>query len=414
MTYKELLEKYKEDLLDNETKDKVKADIEKHEAISDYLYEEENDSLLNFMEVVDFDLEDSQKETNDQDLADDESEVFVKKMKSLIRKTLIKVGVTTGAVVLAITLLIIFVLPRVTDLMFYNPGKEIKGKDEMINNVMSIDYASFSEIFTPEQYITQVDVNSNGYGKYDIVVRQNISFDGNFRSVSGKIERNKLTLYDQSFMKFPFSNDFKANTKEISEYNVSEEDTDKADCKEVIENMVDKERYMAYVTLDKVYDYQEFVNLCKKEFGDNDSLSNPRWIALCRTNTVDYEDEKRPYRIDDAVTGCLFNSSCSSFIYDEEKYPKLAFFDALEAQNDEYILEENMKTHITSLYSYMADQEEFCNMFDLNRENLKNMAEDVQKNGIHIYGYSIITQKEELEKLIDKGYVKYITTRPYK
>ena len=40
MTYRELLKLYKEGQLDEETKKKIAADIERQDAISEYLYEE--------------------------------------------------------------------------------------------------------------------------------------------------------------------------------------------------------------------------------------------------------------------------------------------------------------------------------------------------------------------------------------
>ena len=104
MTYKELLALYKEGRLKEDERIQVEADIEKHEAIGDYLMEQ--------MDDYDFDsLNNINEEEKDETV---EADSFAKNVNSYIRKAFIKMGLIVGAVLLAATLFVIFMLPGIT------------------------------------------------------------------------------------------------------------------------------------------------------------------------------------------------------------------------------------------------------------------------------------------------------------
>ena len=186
MKYHELIELYKAGKLEEEKRNQVERDIERQEAISEYLFEEG--------EVPDLEMFDNgfgdELESKE---VDEEQVQFTKMINASIRKAFVKMGVTVGVVVLALLLFVIFALPQVVDLFYYNPAK-IVGKEEHYEhttNQISLDLAVYSELFMPGYHRSNVIVDENGYGEYDINIVQNVSMTDSFKNVAGKIEREK-------------------------------------------------------------------------------------------------------------------------------------------------------------------------------------------------------------------------------
>ena len=90
MTYRELLELYKSGRLNQEEASKIEQDIEKHEAIGDYLYDEQNIPELALMQ------EDSMENEED----------FTRAIQASIREAFWKLGIK----VFVITLIAVFVI----------------------------------------------------------------------------------------------------------------------------------------------------------------------------------------------------------------------------------------------------------------------------------------------------------------
>lgn len=137
--------------MNEEQKATVEKDIERQEAISEYLFDEgeipewgdlrkaagEPDNTEHYEEIA-------------SDEMDDEEKRFVKMIQSSIRKAFIKMGVTISAVVLVIILLVIFALPKAVDVFYYDPGEIVGSYDQCETNRMSLDMAVYSELFLPE------------------------------------------------------------------------------------------------------------------------------------------------------------------------------------------------------------------------------------------------------------------------
>ena len=169
MKYRKLLEQYQKNLLDEGKKKQIEEDIEKHEAISEYLYtkEEEIPELQELLEET----EASQEKG---------SESFAELVNRSIRRAFLKMGTAVLVSVLAVVLLVQFVLPRAISFFYYDPGKDIGGGA----NQMSLDMAVYSELFLPGKRRTNVTASAKGYGKYDVDIAQNVSYTGMFTTVS--------------------------------------------------------------------------------------------------------------------------------------------------------------------------------------------------------------------------------------
>lgn len=407
MTYRELLELYKKGKLEEEKQKEVEADIEKQDAISNYLFQE-----AKIPELEELKNGGGFSETEGEDL----EARFVKMVNRSIRRAFLKMGACVGAVVLAIVLAVIFILPGAVDSFYYDPGKTVTetryGDSVNTTNQMSLDMAVYTELMLPGNFRDNVVVDSRGYGNYDISIPQNFSLTGRFYHVSGKIERGKLTLYDMNTL-VPMTGNrfgwFQRERTDISLLKQDEEEHDSGEWKdgehimhgaaeresmeESLEKLNENEYYLAYVTLNEMMGYEEFL-----AFYESRENLGSGWCAV-KTNEAGGNGEY--FRPDNAGFWCDLTSStfCG---WDKEKYPDLLLWENVEDgyENAEKKLkdEAGVKQHFVSLLRYLADQKQFCEMMNVTMD-LNEAADYVEKNGVTVYGFAAIGDKEALMEL---------------
>ena len=114
MTYRELLKLYKQGKLEDSAKKQVEAEIEKQDAISEFLYEE--GTIPDFSDLESENagkLENKKCLTGQQNDQEDElNSQFIKQIQHSIRRAFIKMGLAVGAAVLAVVLCAVFILPK--------------------------------------------------------------------------------------------------------------------------------------------------------------------------------------------------------------------------------------------------------------------------------------------------------------
>ncbi len=403
MTYRELLNLYKEGKLEEEKQKQVERDIERQDAISEYLFDREECAEPELFEMP-------QK--------DEEEDEFVRKIQDSIRKTFLKMGAIVGVSVLGIVLFVLFLLPQMVSLFYYDPGK-IASKSLSGNtiNQMSMDMGVYTELMLPGYLRDNVSVEEKGYGNYDISIWQNVSMTDSFTNVAGKVERGKLTLYDINALKPMIGNEFdwfqredpngslreldKKEAKEMQEmaeidgeeeYVLTHGPITREGAKEKLQGLEENRYYLAYVTLDQMMDYNTFLKFIHYP----DSYSNV-WCAV-RTNG----DEREGFSPKNVGFYC--NPARNYEIsWDEEKYPNLFGMwkenETVEEYEQRVGKESFAKEHFVSLLNYMADQERFRKMMVTSDVDFAQAARYVEKNGIKIYGFVLTAKKEELLEL---------------
>ena len=195
MKYNELIELYKKNELPEQQQKQIEYDIERQEAIAEYLFEKDETAAFELSDDTNFGEADFTERTN----------------KSINRK-FVKAGVISAAAAVVVILFIVFALPNIVSCFYYNPAKEVISHEDLVYsdsfNQISTDFSVFSELALPGYFRNDVAVEKNGYGSYDIQIKQTISWTGNLTNVSGKITRNKLVLYDTNTLTPPQSCDF--------------------------------------------------------------------------------------------------------------------------------------------------------------------------------------------------------------
>lgn len=252
MTYRELLEQYKKNKLSEEHMKEIERDIEKQEAISEYLLEWEDQDegyVLKEEKHNTFDNKESEK-----------ADEFTKLVNRKIRKAFLKLGAVVTVVTVIAVLGIVFVLPNVVDRFYYDPGKEVTEN----HNQLEVDMLVYTDLNHPLQRRESAWVDEDGYGVYDIRIAS-----GGLMDVVGEIERNQLKIYNENVIVKP--------TYEPFVWYIAENGSDSTKLTEVatgesflvsegfynakkqaLQHLNEGETYIGYVTLNQMMPYEEF------------------------------------------------------------------------------------------------------------------------------------------------------------
>lgn len=429
MTYREKLRRYREGTLDEETRRQVEQDVERHEAIGEYLFE--TSEIPELEEILEKEPEQGENKEGGEDGRRPGEDTFVTLVNQSIRRAFLRLGVATLAAAVIVILLLQFGLPRMVSLFYYNPGrtveipgdisKESGGSDTaQAENQMTLDMAVYSELFLPCNERGYVDVEDKGYGVYDISIAQTISYNGSFTSVSGEIVRGDLKLYDPNVLREPTGNCFAwfqgpADTTKSLEEGLPEEYNmcaagKREDALQTIEDLDDQELYVGYVTLNRMMDYESF-----KAYLDEQDVINP-WCAV-KTG----ESEGDMFRANNLGFNCKFSASTPMY-WDMAKYPDLLMYseysrlaggqegsesDYWDEQDAKMQSEDAMVVHFTSMLRYLADQDAFMNMMGKEQEaqELRQAADYVEEKGITVYGFAAVMNRETMLQLFDQDEV---------
>ena len=391
MTYRELIELYKNEKLEEKQREIVKNDIERHEAISEYLFDEGE-----IPRVEDLERDNELSDSSITDKQDEEARSFKKMMKASIRKAFIKMGVIVGAVVLAIVMFVIYAVPQMMDSFYYDPAEVVSEKGDSETNRFTLDFATYSELFLPENYRDSVIVDRNGYGKYNINILQTTSGTGVFTNVAGRIEQGKLTLYDANLLSRHVANAFIPNDPDFVK-NIGDSGSYYSDPMKELQKLNENDNYIAYVTLDEIKTISQFVNWCTK------TEVSPDWCAIDLNN---YEGNNI-YR---GTFGFNYGASCSEIKYDKNAYPYLSSFDADTTSGKDK--NEVMTTHVLSMLTYLSEQASFNKMMGNKIIDYEKVADNIKSNGLSISGFMIVAPKSELIRIGKADGVIYIYTKP--
>lgn len=379
MTFREMIKLYQAGTLEDKQIEMVRDEIEKHEAISDYLYEVSQIPDVDGMGDVVADDTDG-KETED----------FSKMVRKAIRRAFIKMGVAVGSAILAIVLAVIFLLPDLGSAFYYNPN-EVVGASPSANETkrMSLDLAVYSELFLPEKYRDTVIAEELGYGKYSITIPQTITYNGTFSTVAGVLERNKLTLYSPDLLSGYPANAFVLPDDVYWTYSGVGAAGLPEDAFASLQELDDDEVYTAYFSLDALMDYETIY----EQVGD-------AWYAV-------YNEP--------GYNAGFWSSQCGSvFDWDREKYPLLSTLDSMgsmEGIDDNAASADAMRTHFMSMLRYMQDHPEVLKMFGNEDTQLGEAIEYIEANGLKIYGFVVIADKDTILELAEGENIAYVYTR---
>ncbi len=410
MKYKELIELYKSGRLSEEERKKIEEDIEKQEAISEYLYpdEEINEKIL--------------EDESEGNISEKENE-FMRMIRKSIRKAFIKMGMAVTAAVLVVIVLMMTIMPKAIDLFYYNPStagnysepEGVGGYRERFG----LDLSVYTELVAPFNYLDSVVVVSEGYGNYSFNTYPSMRMYGESRKkYAGNIKKGRITFYDPLALEQTADNMFEwqtgnnnyneSLTKQLerlkTEYlktegrGIEEEGGelrfassfggDRDDTKESIKGLSDGRLYRAYITFDNILTYKEVIEFeAKYELGHS-------WVGI-----VNDRDGNNDIMGMNTGIGATRGKSPA-------KYPYIFGYEGTgegvtfkELKN-----EENAKKHYISLLNYLKDNSSFTDMMDgyMDRKTkLDRALAYVNEHGLKVYGMAVKAEKKDLLKLIE-------------
>lgn len=390
MTYRELLSLYKAGVLDEEQRRAVEADIEKQDAISEYLCDEAEIPLLPEPEAS----------------RAGEETAFADTVRRSIRRAFVKMGVIVGAAVLALVLCAVFLLPRLVSHFYYDPT-DIVARDKygIETTRMDLDMAVYSELFLPGKYRDRVNTEAEGYGVYSIVIPQTLSFNGRFTAVSGRLVRNRLTLYDANTLRLPTGNAFLPPEDIQGAWRCVNGETGEPigaagtrdEAVEKLRQLDPRDRVIGYVSLAEITNYGDFMAW----LDEKDVVYGSLWCAA-------YTEDEDGIILGENI-GFSPRKAGAILGWDEETYPLLIGLREDGPADDE----ESVTTHFVSLLRYMDDHADFREMMGGGGQgSFRDMAESVERDGLRLYGFAIGTKPEMLLTLSEDPAVSYVYTEP--
>ena len=424
MTFRELLNLYRSGELSPEQTREVEEAIDREDALLEYL--SERDALPELDEEKAAPKDDSELRMEQK---------FQSELRRSIRRAFTRLGVCVGAVLLVILLLAQFVLPQAIDLFYYNPGYIVTGLPTDHTNRMTLDMAVYSELFLPGVYRDNVRVVEHGYGEYDVLIVQNISYAGMPAvDVAGHVSKGRLLLYDANLFKAPVGNAFewglnfpdpaRSLTEQI------QPPVDRADgskelyavgmagypeeARENLEALEDGKLYGGFVSLDRVMAYDDFYAFVS-QFQDQHI-----WCAV--------QLAEKPSYLANWGFGIDYGGGANSLAWDKYTYPMLK-----RSDDDPFVITdgETAKAHMRDLLRYLDDHPWFAEMmsqdygasgytavtdrpaFGLTDErDLTPLIEYLDEHGVQVYGFWIMADKETLLQLQDSPEVYSVAVQP--
>ncbi|WP_353423530.1 anti-sigma factor C-terminal domain-containing protein [Christensenella massiliensis] len=403
MTYRELLMLYKSGKLDEQSRKKVEADIERQDAISDYLFNESD--------IPDLDICKKEKENYD-DAKDDTDEKFIRMIHRSIRRVFIKMGLIVGAVILAVLLCVIFLLPSAVSLFYYDPTETVgqNAQTGSETNRMSLDLSVYTEMFLPGCYRNKVIADSEGYGKYTISIPQVASYTGTFTDLTGTLERGKLTLYNTNVLKAPAGNAFllpagtpgaTASLQDEGGALIGPAGT-KEEAYAALDALDEDEWYLAYISLADITDYETFYRWLEEKKLTYGSL----WCGVYT------EDENGVFLTGSDAVGFSPQLAGECIDWDRNAYPKLSLLDnaAEDGHWDDAENGEAMQTHFISMLRYLKEHNDIMTIMNAGALDFDGMIRSIEENGLRIYGFAVGAKKDTLLCLSKDPAVSYIYT----
>lgn len=428
MKFRDLLNLYKTGRLPEKEKPIVEEEIDKFEALSDYVFSEVSDvdvkeisnnndtsKIQNINNADDSDTNESIN-SNGIDVSNSEEEDFSKNIKKHIRKAFMKMGAIVLVIVIAILLFIQFGLSPIVDSLYYNPTKEIpntSGKKEysnLISQQIELDFRIYSELRMPLEARNNATATPLGFGNYNVSFTQSVFRDGVTAkpSVGGYIKRGKIHYYDPGFqtesitINWFYSGQLKRHIEDPYALPAGMQDEDYTTARETFLESIEK--------------YDEDKPL-KVRIAFHDLTSFTQLIGII--NKYNLEQTWAAVLTCDAESmfmntlGFSFDTDGYYYSFDNKKYPRLLMQDDIDGVENE----NKMKQHFLSMLNYMSNQEKFLKMIDENMDEdiniYKSSYDYIKKNDMKFYAIATYISKKDAEKIVDDGIVHDIQSIEY-
>lgn len=387
MTYREVLTQYKEGKLSEEQKVQVELELEKSQAINDYLAEEVEEY---FGKEIEEKQEDSNYHRNDN--------IKIKKSikKAVNRKLALVVGISVVSVFTIILIIQNIISPLVAS-RYYDPTKKTVGQE--YNQDLYFDLNAITEVAMPGYGIGSVDeVENLGFGQYNIRFSRYNTFSREKTIINTKINKDihqgpYEDFHADDYFAFTEFWNYEEQTKEYQEsLDINKQFSDIEI--EHIKELPSTSYISAWVRFSRDLSMDDLYRAIQKY-----NNVNFEWIAV-RTSKNQGQQ----------LTGFSTNPrGGSSDTVNKEKYPGFELSNILYLPNDKTSFELHMvdiyETHFTSLLKYLVDRKEVIPTLlgESINYDFEKALDYIQTNGINTYGALVYGEADDLLELYESG-----------
>lgn len=372
MSFRELMEKYRDGSATPEERELFERELEKYEALSEYAAEREDGELS---------------------IPAGEAEE-AGRVSRAVRRRFRRAALLAAVLVLAV-LAAVFGGLRLYEASCYDPNRGVAEKYGGDGQFM-IDTAVCTELFSPGFITSYASAERTGPASYQVSVRQQNLFFGEAETFTGLVSGGAFAdwdMVDRCFFRQPV-----VNALQWKLGNFAWQDTDgeisfvppddlQKQQEQELRELPESARVLTYFT------FREDMPLGKFE-------SFYREITQQEKSTILYvavrggDGQHSVMGFEPTGTGIVLGDR-----YDEERYP------ALELSNHENPQSaEAWETHFTSMLSYLADREEFLSALhhNLNATELSYTLSYVEENGMQVYGFLMQSRPQDVLAVLER------------
>lgn len=382
MTFRELLEKYKEGTLTEEEKRLVESELEKNEAINDYLAENlDLTSSFNSTEEI-------------------QSDITTNKVRKTVNRRLLKVVALSVILVFAILFSVKYIVSPLVSSQYYNPtSKNLDG----IRYDLFYDIRSITEVTLPGYNLNGAYVEDLGFGNYKLSFTRTNSF--NIESEVSNVELKKNEKFCNTFEEFyGRSYIMWGSLLGMTERNSNYKDILTSEKKKNIERLehlkeLPPSSYVsAFIMFNNNLSMQELYDLMC-EYQD----VNFEWAA------IKVADEEINLPIGFRLNPNGDSSSNSDAYY--EKYPALTLGDYIINSNhsgSESLFPRGYELHFKTLMQYLSERPEAVSALSYNTLDFESYLNYITKNGVNTYAVLVYANVDDLLTLCENDIIKII------
>lgn len=375
MIFKDLLDKYNNGIASEEEIKIIEEELDKYEAIEEYLSESYNIGLE----------KDSLNVTTNNETTT---------VKRSVNKKLRNVILASVSIVFLILFAIYFIISPFVSSFYYNPSQKTVGVGKYkYKQDLYYDLKVMTELNLPGYVISNASSEKLGFGKYSIYYERENLFNRDRKDINAKIEKNMKTFN----LQYPYVLDFPM-FMDIRKPD-SSNDTIEFTNKEVI-NYIKQLNPVTYISAYVLFN-EDLSSVEFNELGRNHMKVSFKWLGV-RTESVgksvDYLSGFNPNLGDGYVSGIGA---------DKNIYPYLQLGDYFADRNispsGSKKVGEAYTKHFISLLKYVNDRNYAVLALENNRLQMdyyKNALNYVEKNGINIYGALVYGEAKDLLEFI--------------
>lgn len=378
MTFRELLEKYKQGTLTEKEKLLVESELEKNEAINDYLAEN-----LDLNNICDDNPTTATNSTT-------------KKIKHTVNLKLAKIVAISVTLVFAIIFATKYIVSPLVASQYYNPTKHTIEKN---NTDFFYDLRALNELTNPGYGIRNALSEDNGFGSYSLTIECGNLFTQESSTFNTNLKKNRqIDTYDylniRSFVLYNPSW-FDPKLRESGQ-RMAFDKISSAKKIEYLKKLPITSYVSAYILLDNPLTLEALEGL-RSSYTDLEF----NWAAVL----VSDDSVERPVGFRMQFHGDATSNDLSYY----KKYPALVLNDYLYNDTDSSNgIIPGYEKHFKSLLQYLSDNNEAVKALTYYNLDFNQYLDYIETNGINVYGLLVFGTPDEIVSLYENENMKTI------